>query len=81
MKVRLRSGKIERSMRMEKVTEDIKDFVTNDTTQKFMTTVAVLTILTIFNLIPKENFVTILKWSVAGFWGANGLDFLTNLKR
>ena len=68
-------------MLMSEVSKDIKNFVTNDTTQKFITVFALMTILRLFNLLPTENFIEILKWSVAGFWGANGLDFLTNMKR
>lgn len=66
---------------MEEIKEDYKDFFANDTTQKFIMTVAILIILQVFNLVPGEKFYQLLKWSLAGFWGANGLDFLTNMKR
>ena len=65
---------------MENIAKDTKKFLTNDTTQKFLTTIAVVIILQVAGIIPKETVNTLLRWSVAGFWGANGLDLLTNLR-
>ncbi len=66
---------------MEEVKKDYKEFFSNDTTQKFMMVFFSVAILKLLNMIEYNDFILILKWSVAGFWGVNGLDFLTNLKR
>jgi len=72
---------IGRCIKMEKVKDDFKDFFTNDTTQKFGVVSAILIILRVFGIIDGCFFQEVMKWNVILFWGANGLDLLTNIKK
>ncbi|HMA60158.1 MAG TPA: hypothetical protein VKN64_07680 [Halanaerobiales bacterium] len=66
---------------MKDLKEDYTDFTKSDKFQWFMTILITLLILRILNYIPEPDFVELIKWSIFGLFGSEGLDQFTNIRK
>jgi len=66
---------------MKKLKKDVIDFFKNDSTQKLLLTFALMFFLRVLGYMPEKDFVTIIRWAIIGFWGANAADYATNIRR
>ena len=66
---------------MKDLKKDYTDFSKSDKFQWFITILITLLVLRILEYIPEPDFVDLIKWSIFGLFGAEGLDQFTNIRK